>query len=299
MSNSQQSYDRRLGVWAALALALVGLPSSAQPADDVAAITVTGDGEVTARPDRLVINLSVSGGAELLSDAIVKYQDSSRRVMEVFEGLKLDGLSIDKKELLIGSAGSGASGMAGVVAMADVAGGGAQPGQPMTISQDLVLTLDKIGGVADEELLQTISRLLDTAKDSGATVAGGSASGALMARMMGVGGGPASSVTFVVSNPDDHLEKAYEAAFAAARRRAESLAKLADVRLGRVLSMDEVAAGDSDPASLQEQVISSVYGIESSASSTRQARISSEKLGDIPVRISLRVRFAIHEEASP
>ena len=48
-------------------------------------IAVYGTGELSARPNMVEIDLHVSGKAELTGDALVKYRDSKKRVLEALE----------------------------------------------------------------------------------------------------------------------------------------------------------------------------------------------------------------------
>ena len=99
-------------------------------------------------------------------------------------------------------------------------------------------------------------------------------------------------VTFVVDNADELREKAYQQAFKQARDRAQRLAKLAGGEVGAVVSVQESA----EPATgknkgLQEQMISAIYGIGRS-NDGNEGRLTSDTYADMPIRVTLRVRFA-------
>ena len=103
-------------------------------------------------------------------------------------------------------------------------------------------------------------------------------------------------VTFVVEDAAAAREKAYQAAFNQAKTRAARLASLAGQRLGRVEAVEEgVETASKDDASVQERMITAIYGI-SSQSDQEDSRLTSQKLADIPVRVTLRVRFALAED---
>ena len=101
-------------------------------------------------------------------------------------------------------------------------------------------------------------------------------------------------MTFVVADPRAAREKAYRQAFEDAAERAGRLAALSQSSLGRVLAVDEVAAAGHDARSLQEAMISEIYGI--SGAKKTDNRLTSQSLEEIPVRVSLRVRFALAEK---
>jgi len=233
--------------------------------------------------------------AELTADAIQKYRDSLRRTTEAFEKLDMKDLTIEKRELSFANSTPG--GNAGA-AFAVVGGAPAAAKPQVDISRALRLVLGNIDQMEEAPLMETIGSLLDTARDSGATVGQGSSSNALLARMMGQQAGSTSMVTFVVDNASEQHEKAYQQAFSEAKARATRLAKLAGTALGPVISIEEAAEAPKDDASVQEQMITAIYGI-GTKNSNRGLRLTSDKLGDIPVRVTLRVRFELGSQGEP
>jgi uncharacterized protein YggE len=101
-------------------------------------------------------------------------------------------------------------------------------------------------------------------------------------------------VLFVLEDAGELRERAYERAFAAARRDAQRLAKLAGAKLGPVISI-------SDSSSQENQAAAMYYTLrgtpteETDANSSR-LRVSSFKFVPIPVRVTLQVRFALEKE---
>lgn len=277
---------RRMATCAVMVLALANLPARA--GDN--GIEVAGTGEALARPNQIEIDLTAAATAELTGDAIVKYQDSLRRTLDAFERLEMQNLEVVQRDLTISSGGGPAN-----AAMAVVLGGAgnAPAAKPqMNISRSLRLVLTGIQDLSEDELVQSISTLLDTAQDAGAAVGQGTASNQI-AMMMGQAQGGNSVVRFVVEGADELREQAYQQAFAQAKARANRLAKLAGSRLGQVLAVEEVAVeAADDKSSMQQQMLSAIYGVRSS-SDDGETRLTSDKLGDIPIRVSLRVRFAI------
>lgn len=263
-------------------------PSGARAADG--GITVSGTGEVSAKPSRVEIDLSAGAAAELTGDAIVKYQDSLRRTLDAFKKMDLKNLKVEQRSLSFESTGGAAA-----AAMEQL--GGAAPAtskSQIDITRSLRVVLSEADQLSEAELMDSIGKLLDAAKDAGAKVGGGTEN-ALLMRMMGQAASATPVVTFVVEDATAAREKAYQAAFDQAKTRAARLAKLAGRRLGRVESVDEgvVASGKDEPG-VQERMITAIYGI-SSNSDEEDSRLTSQKLADIPVRVTLRVRFALEE----
>jgi uncharacterized protein YggE len=272
------------------AATLMTLASVVATADD-GGITVLGTGEVLAKPDRMEIEVRASAEAELTGDAVVKYDDTLRRIRGAFGKLDMKELNIEDRELSIASGAEAAGGLAAVMAAQNKATAKAN----IHLTRSLRLVVRKIDKLPEAEVIGAISKLLDAAKDAGATVGKDSGSSAIL-QVMGQGGGATPVVRFVVEKPDELREQAYQRAFEEATARATRLARLARARLGRAVSIEEVAAAPTKEAGMQERMISAIYGIETGTSD--DARLSSDKLIDIPVRVTLRVRFAL-DNATP
>jgi len=266
---------------AVLVTCLVSLAGAA----DEPGITVQGTGEVMAKPDLLEIDVRAAAEAELTGDAVVKYDDALRRIRGALARLEMKELTVEERELSIASGAEAAGPLAAVM----VAQGKTPAKASFHIARSLRLTVREIDKRPEADVIGTISKLLDAAKDAGADVGKEGGTAALL-QMVGRGGGPSSVVHFVVEHPEELREKAYQKAFDEATARATRLEKLARSQLGRAVSIEEVAAAAKGPG-MQEQMISAIYGIGTAGGD--DARLSSDKLIDIPVRVTLRVRFAI------
>lgn len=273
---------------AGLALALPA--SAAEPPHDAAGITVTGSGEVMVRPDAMELELQAAADAELTGDAITKYETAVRRVTGAINAVGVEGLKIDQRGIHITERSQGGAGNVPGLA------GGNKPaaGKSHTaLARNLRLVIAGIDKQSDSEVIATIGKLVDAAKDAGAAFGSENANSTLMA-MMGRAQADTPLVTFVVADPRAAREKAYRQAFEDAAERAGRLAALSQSSLGRVLAVDEVAAAGHDAPSLQEAMVSEIYGI--SGTKKTDNRLTSQSLEEIPVRVSLRVRFALAEK---
>src|SRR5690349_10050647 len=92
---------RREGWLAVVVAAVVGLAGAAR-ADE--GITVQGTGSAKARPTQVEIECTLSGDAELASDATVKFRDAKKRAMAAIEALKNKDLSVTSDGLSINNA---------------------------------------------------------------------------------------------------------------------------------------------------------------------------------------------------
>ncbi len=254
------------------------LPQSGSPAasaGNIEGFTVTGKGSVSAKPNRLEIDLEVSAASELTADAIVKYRDTKRRLEEAFAALKLDNVAVKERGLLV-----------------DQKGAQVNPyffdGQPnrrnkteVQLSRRLVVVCSDIRKLDEEALLQLVAKLLDVAQDAGGRV-----------------GGPQNEfnpynynpynrtntglVRFILDDYDKLEEEAYGKAVADAEARANRLGKLSRVKLGAVTAVREAATpGDKETGREDE---------------AHHKRLESSRFQEIPVRVELVVRFDV---ASP
>ena len=145
-----------------LACSFAGLVAAAETGDGEG-ITVTGYGEVLAKPTHVEISLGASGSAELTGDALTKYRDAVRRTTEAFKS---------QSEAIKGRApgrchqgvGRRCHRSRGPIAAAQ---GQATAGKPQTdVSRSLRLTLSGIQNMPEDQLMDTLGKVLDVAKDS-------------------------------------------------------------------------------------------------------------------------------------
>lgn len=276
----------------AASLLLASAPAGSALAED-GSITVEGEAELMAPPTRVELDLNAAGSAELAGDASVKCQDSLRRLEDAFKALKLDNLTIERRSISFGKGGMG-GGMAAGMAIAIGPGGGGEAAKPaLDLSRAVRIVVTDLDKLEETDLIDTVCRLLDTATDSGASI-GGDETNALMTRVYGLGMSSSSAVRFVAENADELREQAYAKAFADAEKRAQRLAKLAKTKLGSVISIDET--GKSGDSSGMREVMLAAIVSSGAAPDKDENRLTSDKLGGIPIRVHLQVKFAIQSK---
>lgn len=250
--------------------------------ENIEGFTVSGKASVYAKPNRLEIDLKVASASELTADAIVKYRDAKRRVGDAFDDLKLDGVSIDERGLLVDQ-----KGMVQNPYYFD-----AQPNQrtkaEVQLSRKLVVRCDAIREMDEDELLQLVARLLDVAQDAGGIVGDQSTMDPYSYSYNR--GREVNLVRFILDDFDALQEQAYEEAVADARARAERLARLSGVELGPIVAIREIAV-PGDPGG---QSRSPMYGAEEPS---RGRQLESTRFQDVPIRVELLVRFRVRTEA--
>ncbi len=128
-------------------------------------ISVYGTGEVAARPNVVEIDLHVSGKAELTGDALVKYRDAKKRVLEALDKLKIKNMTADEHGLSI-TVGNA------VEQQQRFNNGMPQtPGKPQVdVSTTVRAKLSDVREIPSEELIKTVGKLMDVAQDSGVNV---------------------------------------------------------------------------------------------------------------------------------
>ena len=274
----------------AIAAACVTLPASV-PAQDLSSISdvrsggivVYGIGEARARPNQIEVDLHASGQAELTEDALVKFNDAKKRMLESFEGLKLANLRV--RELGLSVVPGNSQEM--VQAMWNgrmVSNTGTKT--PIEIASTLRLELRDVRSLPQDELLKLVGKLLDVARDTGANIG---PSAAEMQMAYRYGRQPSEGVVrFIVEDLKELREEAYERAVADARTRAERLARLNGLALGSALSVNEVQVSGDDELTRVVQP----WEVGRKGKSDEQ-QLESDVLAEIPFRVKLLVRFAV------
>jgi uncharacterized protein YggE len=272
-------------VAAALALSVVPRPARAQffpgmasqAAGNIEGFTVTGKGSVSAKPNRLEIELEVSAASELSADAIVKYRDAKKRLQEAFAALKLKNVAVEERGLLVDEKGAQMNPY-----FFDV-----QPNRrsrtEVQLTRKLVVTCSDIRKMDEEALLQLVAKLLDVAQDAGGKVGGGNNFSPYYYDRFNRSNG---LVRFVLDDYEALEEEAYAKAVADAEARARRLAKLSHVKLGPVTAVRET----STPG---ERRVLYDYEPPPQDDEHHKRRLESPRFQEIPVRVELAVRFDV------
>jgi uncharacterized protein YggE len=277
----------RRGLLALLWASLVGMLGMTAEAEDSPGITVSGSGVAEAMPDTVELTATVEGNAELAGDAVEKYRGNKRRFLESLNKLNIKGISIVGSGLSINS-GTPVNMMAALQA--------GQANQPkaadkVAFQERLTVTLAGIDTMSADELLQSVTRIVDVVKDAGVAIGPGPKS---MIEMQFGGAKAGALATFKLSKTDLLRQQAYEAAVKQARATAERLAKLAGVELGDIVSIRETVAASKDDAS--GGGIAAYLALFSGGATSNRPDYTSTELQSIPVTVSLSVQFDIKKK---
>jgi uncharacterized protein len=268
------------------AFAIFLLSAVASAAAEEPGISVSAIGEAKVKPNRLEIEIKATASAELTGDAVVKYRDALKRTKESFDKLKIDKLELVDRGTNVASSSPGDN-QNGPVMRPGMQPSAVKP--EVNITKSLRLSVTGIDKLSEEELVGLVAKLLDAAKDAGVSV-GSDANSSLMARMNGMSM-PSEMVTFVADDPSAARKQASEDAFRQAKAKAQRLAAMAGSGLGGVLSMEEAAGPAGNEESLQAKMIELIYGNGQKGSD--DPRLVSSTLVEMPVRVNLKVRFAL------
>lgn len=181
------------------------VPVTAQPSDDEPqrrTITVNGTATITVDPDEAVVRLGVRTQADRAQEAM---DLNSQKMQKVLDALRALGLGDDDL----------ATSLIELYPRYDDRG-------ETVIGYDAANEVEVT--IAD---LGSVGRVLDTAVDAGANVAGG--------------------ITFRVSDASEGLDEALADAVRDARAKAETMAAAADAGIGEVVTLVEASGGEPGP----------------------------------------------------
>jgi uncharacterized protein YggE len=269
---------RTISAIAVAALFVVNVPHAGaqffqqfgSPAANIEGFTVTGKGFVSAKPNRLEIDLEVSAASELSADAIVKYRDAKRRLQEAFAALKLENVAVEELGLLVNEKGADFSPYFF----------GYSPNRKskveVQLARRLVVKCSKIGKMDEDAILELVAKLLDVAQDAGGKVG----PGGMNPRMAWYYGYPPSQnglVRFILDDYDKLQEEAYAKAIADAQAKAQRLAKLSGVKLGAVTAIREIVAPGPRESGQDDDI--------------PRKQLETSRFQQIPLRVELMVRY--------
>jgi uncharacterized protein YggE len=266
------------------ALALM-IAAPLRAADNSDGITVIGNGEAKSRPTQVEISGLVAGDAELAADAIVKYRDAKKHAVDALNNLKLPSLAIESQGFTVNQAIDQNMQMQMMRGMNP----GANAKAKVQVAEQLRLVLKDLDKIENEKLMDTLLKVLDTAKDNGLVVGPGLPQNYYQMQMaMQQGRGGTSMITFKLPDPKDLRDAAYKDAMENAKTRAQRLADLSGVKLGKIVSIREGVVGGSPNVNISYDP----YGNQM-RSPSEGADLTSQMFTDIPMKVALTVQFEI------
>ena len=247
-------------------------------------ISVKATGTVKLRADVLELEGQVSGNAELAGDAITKYRSNRQRAVEAIEALQVPALKVNSGRIDITSAMDAAAQQAMQRGMAATA----SANRPLNVSEPLSIRIDGIDKLTNEEIMETLVKILDAGKDAGITLGAKAGQPAYNPYTGGYNTSGSALARFRLSDVEGSRQKAFEDAMKNATRQGERLAKLAGLKLGKVRSINESAA------STQQTQQFNPYLAYMTQDSDKEAELfTSSSLQDITVSAVIDVEFEV------
>ncbi len=247
-------------------------------------ISVKATGTVKLRADVLELEGHVSGNAELAGDAITKYRSNRQRAVEAIEALQVPALKVNSGRIDITSAMDAAAQQAMQRGMAAVA----SANRPLNVSEPLSIRIDGIDKLTNEEIMETLVKILDAGKDAGITLGAKAGQPAYNPYTGGYNTSGTALARFRLSDVEGSRQKAFEDAMKNATRQGERLAKLAGLKLGKVRSINESAA-----TAPQTQQFNPYMAYMTQDSDKEAELFTSSSLQDITVSAVIDVEFEV------
>lgn len=254
-------------------------------------ITVTGVGKASMRPDTALIYGTLSGTAKSADEALTKFQQAKRRLVEAVAKSKIESISVAGNGIAIQTAAAPTL-QNGAVVAAD-AFGNAQP-KPAdaryVVKERMTLKLTGISQTADDKVFENILAVIGIAEDHGATMS--TDPNAMMMMMFGARVQSEIPIaTFLISDPTALQQKSYEAAVAAGAKRVKALTAITKKNVGDLIAIEEVSVGDVKGQNGPASMMGAIYGIEMQKS--KDPDYSAKELGEIECEVVLKLTFAI------
>jgi uncharacterized protein YggE len=243
-------------------------------------ITVTGTGEAKARPTVVEIGAIVAGEAELTNDAMVKYRDAKKRATTAIDALKIPNLTVESNGVSISQAIDPTQ--AQMMMQGRV---GAVGKSKVQASESLKLVLKDVDKMPPEKLMDLVMKVIDTGRDAGLQVGPPTPQNYYQYQMMMQNGQGQGMLLFKINDSASMRDQAYKQAMDDAKSRAQRLAELAGVKLGRIVAVRDTAAPRHPQAP-------NPYA-ENGGASEEPSDLSSQLLTDIPLKVTLTVQYEI------
>lgn len=265
------------------------LTGSAVQAQSRSGISVKATGQVKLKPDVLELEGHVNGNAELAADAITKFRSNRQRAVEALEALQIPNLKISAGRVELTSALDQAAQQAMRRGMA-VTG---STNRPLDVSEPLSIRIDGIDKLTQDQVIETLVKILDAGKDAGVTLGAKDQPGYNPYTGQYNSGGTALA-RFRLSDVESARQKAFEDAMTNAQKQGERLAKLAGLKLGKVRAINESTANQT-----ARQQVNVVYAYMPPNQEQEAELFTSPSLQDITVSAVIEVDFDVINIARP
>lgn len=219
-------------------------------------LTVTGTAEVKAQPEKLVLSVGLSGSDESAPEALKKFQARVKLLEKSVAGLDNKDAKIIRGSTRFGMKGAGNNPF--MMDLGDDGSSGAAKAPSYEVSETVKIEISGIGQLDAAKRIEMASSIVDALGQAGVMARGSGASGEAtevvggavrvfaagaaiaLAEPSSYGGSSGDNnelVAFAASNDESLRQSALKLAVADAKSRAEFLAQLAGVKVGKVLTV--------------------------------------------------------------
>ena len=275
---------------AAVSLLLFGLASAAVAQESPRTIQVIGAGSSDAAPQELTVQGSLSATGESAKESYELFLQSKEAVRTTFDGMVFPSLQIEfHGEKMIDPLANANAGLP--FAMADDGGFAVEEVQSVGATEEITLRISGIDKMDDVVLRDMILEILDRAKETGLSI--GSKPNPL-ATVYGYNSEPAGLISYELNSIDDVRAEAYSAAMVDAKKRADSLAKLSNGRIGRVLAIEQLA--ESGAGSDEFNPLVFALQLNGDSNSLAISQLTADRPGPLTLNVQLQVVYELLDE---
>lgn len=276
---------------AVLGLAIFGGWPPAFGLEPNAGITVTGWGQAMARPQSLELHVKVTGNGQLGVDALARFEQYRSELADIVTAFAPQRATMHAGGIVVTPGGDPSA------YWQTLTPGGQPAVGELAVSSICRITIAGLEDLSEKQVVELVSSLVDKLRDSGLTLLPAQNAQALEPGVANDVYVAPVLVGFVLEDVSEAQARARELAFRNARDSAEAMAKLAGMRLGPVVAMQEISSGfDFAPypaptgSDWSDELDVDVPAVSPGAS---ELRLVSRTSGPVPIRVGLQVRFAL------
>lgn len=237
-------------------------------------ITVTGIGKIMILPNVVELEGTIQGKGALAGDAFTTFTDVKQEATLALQEIMAEGLEVSNSGFSVGTPEDlNASRM-----IIRAARGEEPPAAEVAVRETMKIRLSGVDQMDQEQLVAKIVKIIDAGQESGLRFTKPTS---LFERTVNRGG-PVSYLSFRRTDLDDLGQQADGLAMKHARSQAEKISRLADLSVGKIISIEEIRV---------PTVVSSSLRISDPDTLPQLERIKVEK--------HLRVKFALVDGNSP
>ena len=263
-----------------LAVAFGFLATPFLTAQEPGTITVTGSGSASAPLSYVILKGTVRGQGDTGKDAAKQHADARAKVEKAFAD------PIEKVTLRFrGEKPTAASSLEGAAAALAGVAGGDEEKKKFVITEAVELRIDFENDMERNHIARKIGDMLDKAAKAGVEVSRPAGQMAIA-----FGGTSQGIAEFALDDPNRVRRDAYQAALKDAQSRAAALAELSVVKLGKVVSIEEI-----DPVANAENPYAALFAFAAEQDGGDVGEFSSDSNEMIQIKTKLRVVFQLVE----